>query len=135
MSGSGSVAQFGQTLPMFLAPHEIERMESGDTAGPLWRWRSDVRDVDDPRHEDSDGSPDRYLRQMTRVVEKQGGIAKPVHARLAGDEAIVVDGHHRSVVAMDTNRMVPVLWHTGNKRKVERSAFWGTSADDQGHGV
>lgn len=129
-------AQFRQ-LPMFLAPHEIAGMESGDTSGPMRDWHRDVRDVDDPRHDPDDGSPDRYLRQMSRVVDSQGGIEKPVHARLtmSGDNSILVDGHHRGHLAMQTNRMVPVLWHEGDRRQVEKSAFFGPSSDDQSRGV
>ena len=126
-------AQFRQ-LPMFLTPNELSGMHSNDVKAPMTQWRDRVRDVDDPRHHD--GDPSRYLRQMGRVVDAQGGISKPVHARPTESRDELIDGHHRSTVAMETNRMVPVVWHDSwHPDRVARSAFYGPTSDDMRAGV
>lgn len=135
MSGSGSIAQFGNQLPMFLAPHEIAQMRSHDTMGFLGDWREDTKDMLDPRHDEETGDASEYMNKMRSQIESQGGITKPVHAiRGDGRQPLLIDGHHRAVTGMETNRMVPVLWHQEGGGFLH-SAMYGPHSDDYSHGV
>lgn len=133
MSGSGSGAQFSQ-LPMFLAPHELPSMHSYDTGGPLRDWRRDTVDNLDPRHDEDTGDPSQYMHHMRKAVHDQGGIEKPIHAVRTSDGDTLLDGNHRAVTAMETHRLVPVLWHQQGGG-VLQSALWGKYSDDHSHGV
>lgn len=95
---------------MFLTPEDIRGMQANDTGGPMEDWFYHTEKVnDDPRHPDGDPGP--YIEAMLRHIESRAGIEEPVTARSSRTgPSKILDGHHRAMIAMDTNRLVPVHW-------------------------
>ena len=88
--------QFHQ-LSMFMTPHEVGNLQAGD-----FGLDTKVRDIGDRL------SPNR-VRDVTRDVEMSKGIHTPIKvAHTESGEQVLNNGHHRSTVAIRTNRLVPV---------------------------
>lgn len=111
--------QFHQ-LPMFLAPHEISAMNSNDYKGSTMsevpeQMRQDaaLQKTSGYAYREHDGQEyfdaHKYLGNMEKHISNHGGIEEPIHADAESNS--IVDGHHRSVVGMRSNRLVPVQWH------------------------
>ena len=52
-----------------------------------------------------------YLDSLQNSVEARGGFEEPAHVAHSPSGAWLIDGHHRSVVAMRSNRVLPVVHH------------------------
>ena len=116
----------GEQLPMFMTPHEIGGMLSPD-------YLSQVKDVPetmrsqythmaetDALHGNIRGTSP--LDRVHREVKEQGGINKPVKVmHLPSGVAALYDGHHRSVVALESNRLVPVEHFFDHKTAMDAS--------------
>lgn len=110
----------GEQLPMFMTPHEIGGMMSADFGGH-------VRDVPErmrsayahqARKESYRGTilgPSK-LDQISDQVKAEGGVHTPVRVmHLASGTASLYDGHHRSVAAMEQDKLVPVEHYFDHK--------------------
>lgn len=130
MNPNISESQFGpgKQLPMFMTPHEVASLRTNDF--PEQRVQSNRQNmnrswgmmgtgVDDYRHINAGGAT-KYIANLERDVNSEGGIKTPARVHL-GDhprtprsqrvdrtDATLTDGNHRAVVAMETNRLVPV---------------------------
>lgn len=107
--------QFAQ-LPMFMTPHEIGSLESGDWPGhPVSEARGHIESVkshDWHTSETAFGGPKPYLNHLKSSISESEGVMAPVKVRHNPYmPPRLVDGHHRAVVAMETNRLVPVEHH------------------------
>jgi hypothetical protein len=130
MSGSGSAAQF-QQLQMFATPKELGNLRSGDNRA---KKVSDVRSIltdmvaageykDSPSgYRGGASSPADYLDRMKATADTEGGIEHPVHIwhPTNGDPATLIDGHHRAAVALETNRLVPVVHHDNSNTDLHK---------------
>ena len=110
-----SSQQFSQ-LPMFMTPHEIGSLESGDFGGPVSESRKHIEAVknkgDWHTSETAFGGPKPYLEHLKASISESEGVMAPVKVRHNPYmPARLTDGHHRAVVAMETNRLVPVEHH------------------------
>ncbi len=132
MSNPLSEAQFGpgSQLPLLMTPEEVGNLTSGDfwpekvknTYGNMLR---DEHNYEDPdyRHVDAGGT-DEYLDGLQQSIEENKGIEEPAFVglphpaykdewgnnRLDRPSTTLLDGHHRSVIAMRTNRLLPVIF-------------------------
>jgi hypothetical protein len=140
MSQSGSSAQF-QQLAMFMTPKELGNLRAGDNRSKkVSQSRSIMDDLiaqgeykDSPSgYRDGSRSPDHYLDALAVDVEKKGGVAEPLHVwhPTNGDPSTLVDGHHRAVVAMNSNRLVPVIHHDNRGKDLSKEwpVYKGTPA-------
>jgi hypothetical protein len=123
--------QFHQ-LPMFVTPHEVSQMKSHDFGGiPMSEVapKMDERSVRETAggheyREDLDTgklfySAKDYLHHIKNTADAEGGIKNAIHATPSGT---LVDGNHRAVVAMQTNRLMPVYWHNDVKSALKESS-------------
>lgn len=121
-----------QQLPMFLAPHEISAMNSNDFKGstmsqvPAQMRKAAAkekkagyayRELGDQEFFNAD----TYLNNFEKHVSSHGGIEEPIHAD--AESNAIVDGQHRAVIGMRSNRLVPVQWHPNLSSA--RQAAWG----------
>src|SRR5882672_5181710 len=98
----------GEQLPMFMTPHEIGGMLSPDYLGQVkdvgeaMRGQYSHMAATDALHGNSRGTSPLDL--VHQEVKEQGGINKPVKVmHLPSGVAALYDGHHRSVVALESN--------------------------------
>lgn len=98
---------------MFMTPHEIGGMMSADFPGHMrdvpeqmrGTYAHEAEKVSRQGHVPGPSKLDRISEQ----IHSEGGIHTPVKVtHLPSGVASLYDGHHRSVVALDTNRLVPV---------------------------
>lgn len=124
MSAPLSSTQFGPgtQLPLYLTPDEVSNLDSNDFHGSKVsenraNMAKDDTHASDWRHKSVGGSAN-YLDALKDSVETNEGISEPVHVGLARPRdpwsgygpynERLLDGHHRAVVAMETNRLLPV---------------------------
>lgn len=105
----------GEQLPMFMTPHEIGGMMSGDYGGyhmhevPQQMRQSYEHQQEKERLRGHTVFPHK-LDDVTQAVNDAGGIHSPVRVvHLPSGTAGLYDGHHRAVTALEHgNRLVPV---------------------------
>ncbi len=112
--------QHGEQLPMFMTPHEIGGMMSGDYGGHMHEVPQRMRDNYEHQKRQlglmghTPGSSNLDLREAE--IKEHGGIHTPVKVmHLKSGVASLYDGHHRSVVAMENNHLVPVTHYFDHK--------------------
>jgi hypothetical protein len=110
----------GEQLPMFMTPHEIGNMMSADYGGHVrdvperMRSRYAHEKQQDELRGHTPGQSTLDLREAE--IKEHGGIHTPVKVvHLASGIAALYDGHHRSVVAMENNHLVPVTHYFDHK--------------------
>jgi hypothetical protein len=102
---------------MFMTPQEVGSLESGDwpgesVAGSRDRMEAKRHPVDWHTSEHAFGGPAKYLAHLTDSINQSEGIVSPIRVRHNPYmPPRLQDGHHRAVVAMETNRLVPVEHH------------------------
>jgi hypothetical protein len=121
---------------MFMTGSELGELASGDLGGtPVKEWHAEIamRRIHGSHHDDRhQRGIEGHLDPMRKAVEKQGGIETPVHVWHDNKwgESWLVDGHHRAQIAMDTNRLVPVVHHDQwDRSEAFDSAFLGPTSD------
>jgi hypothetical protein len=118
---------------MFMTPAEIGELRAGDSRDKKVSEARSVMDDMVAAGEYADqktgyrrgtSSPAEYLDGMKASIEQEGGIEHPIHVwhPTNGDPATLIDGHHRATVAMETNRLVPVVHHDNSNRDLRR--YW-----------
>lgn len=123
---------------MFATPTELAQTQSNDYRGLRL---SNIPEQERERKERNSGGYrgaqnfEHYIERMTRHVESRGGIEEPIHVWQGKTGPSLIDGHHRSEVAIRTNRLVPVVHHEGDHDTAVGSAFLGPTADPVMHGV
>lgn len=129
-----------QQLAMFLTPHEVANLRAGDfgdtpvSDGSSMRRRMAIRHM-----REEGGSPYRgdlpgvgpYVDRIKESVAKSGGINEPIHIWHGPQGPTLLDGHHRAVVAMETDRLVPAVHHDGERTDAADSAFLGPTAEKE----
>jgi hypothetical protein len=103
----------GEQLPMFMTPHEIGGMLSADFGGHMRdvpeRMRSSYEHQQDKERLRGFDPGQHRLDRLSDQIQEQGGIHTPARImHLPSGVASLYDGHHRSVVALEQNRLVPV---------------------------
>lgn len=112
-------AQFEQ-LQMLATPDEIRGWHSNDFRHDTM---ADVpRIMRDPDENESASTraynaaaygpyvtESEYLDSMRGHVDRQGGISRPVVLGHRNGYPTLLDGHHRAVVALESNRLLPVV--------------------------
>jgi hypothetical protein len=105
--------EHGQQLPMFMTPHEIGGMMAADFGGHMRDVPEQMRSAYAHQaekvalHGHTPG-PSK-LDRVSEQVHAEGGIHTPVKVvHLPSGVASLYDGHHRSVTALESNRLVPV---------------------------
>jgi hypothetical protein len=110
----------GEQLPMFMTPHEIGGMMSGDFGGHVHevpelmraQYAHEKRKVELRGHTPGRSTLDHWEAQ----IKEHGGIHTPVKVmHLASGIASLYDGHHRSVVALENDHLVPVTHYFDHK--------------------
>lgn len=122
MSNNLNPQQFGghySQLPMFMTPHEISHLRSIDyDMRPMHEVPEQMRSVEghQQQRDVSRGLFGRtHLQRIADETEQRGGIERPskiVH--LPTGYTALYDGHHRGVVAMESNRLLPVEHFTSH---------------------
>lgn len=103
----------GEQLPMFMTPHEISGMMSADYGGQMHEVPQRMRDAyahqaeKEALHGHTVG-PSK-LDRLSAQVQADGGIHTPARiVHLPSGVASLYNGHHRGVVAIEQNRLLPV---------------------------
>ena len=107
--------QFHQ-LQMFATPKELQSMVAVHRGGNVQESlaRSAAVGSDGYRGHVDQSS---YLRALASDVEASGGVDQPLHVWHGFNRRtpVLLDGRHRAAVAIDTNRLVPVVHHADNR--------------------
>ena len=99
----------GVQLPMFLTPHEIGGMLSGDYSVNVRHMPEHLRSKQEHQARKYGDDGPIKMDQIANEVRESGGIEKPV--RVIHHETGVsslYDGNHRAAAAMDQNKLIPV---------------------------
>lgn len=126
---------------MFMTPQEISRLRAGDFGDVPVKDGNNLRKHMSDRYQIQEGSrgepyrgetrsPGEYMGRLKQSVEKSQGIKEPAHIWHSNGQAHLMDGHHRAALAMETNRLLPVIHHDHPDRgDAATSAFMGPTAE------
>ena len=86
-----------------MTPTEVGGLHAGDYLMPM-------RDAVAAKRAEGPVT-NEYLDTLTKDVERSGGIHTPAmvaHSHFSGGAPLLVNGHHRATIAIETNRLMPV---------------------------
>lgn len=114
--------QFGghyTQLPMFMTPHEVSHLRSIDyDFRPMHEVPEVMRSVEGHQQEKEalrGHTSDTHLQRVYGETHERGGIERPARiVHLPTGYTALYDGHHRAVVSMETNRLLPVEHYTSH---------------------
>lgn len=128
-------------LAMFMTPQEVSHLRAGDFGDVSVKDGNNLRQQMSERYEVQEGSrgepyrgetrsPNDYISKLKNSIDKSQGIQEPAHIWHSNGDAHLMDGHHRAAVAMETNRLLPVVHHDQPDRgDAATSAFMGPTAE------
>lgn len=113
----------GKQLPMFMTPHEVSHLHSIDYDMRRMHEVPEVMRSVEGHQQEKDALRGNIgstaLQRTAAETEKRGGIQRPAMiVHLPTGHTVLYDGHHRAVVSMESNRLLPVEHFTSHHEAI-----------------